>query len=128
MTPNATVSVGTGLMRELDEPHQSAEEPRRIPRRAVGSWVLYDLANTIFSMGVVSMYGLYGMVGRFSAVTGPLLWGGVSWLAVSMFGLPPHVGQGIAVLTLLVLIVISYVILQPVSDVPPDWTRHADRA
>lgn len=25
-------------------------------RRAVASWVLYDLANTIFSMGVVSMY------------------------------------------------------------------------
>jgi UMF1 family MFS transporter len=73
-------------------------------------------------------YGLYGMVGRFSAVTGPLLWGGVSWLAISVFGFPPQVGQGIAVLTLLVLIVISYVILQPVSDVPPDWTRHADRA
>ena len=27
-----------------------------IPRRAVASWVLYDLANTIFSMGVVSLY------------------------------------------------------------------------
>jgi hypothetical protein len=32
------------------------------------------------------------------------------------------------VLTLLVLIVVSYTILQPVSDVPPDWTRHPDRA
>ena len=73
-------------------------------------------------------YGLYGMVGRFSAVTGPLVWGAVSWLAISVFGLPPHVGQGIGVLTLLVLIVVSYVILQPVSDVPRDWTRHADRA
>ena len=30
--------------------------PRPIPRRAVASWVLYDLANTIFSMGVVSLY------------------------------------------------------------------------
>ena len=30
--------------------------PRVIPRRAVWSWVLYDLANTIFSMGVVSLY------------------------------------------------------------------------
>ena len=27
-----------------------------IPTRAVASWVLYDLANTIFSMGVVTMY------------------------------------------------------------------------
>ena len=32
------------------------EEPRHIPKRAVVSWVLYDLANTIFSMGVVSAY------------------------------------------------------------------------
>ena len=27
-----------------------------IPRRAVASWILYDLANTIFSMGVISLY------------------------------------------------------------------------
>ena len=27
-----------------------------ITRRAVASWVLYDLANTIFSMGIVSFY------------------------------------------------------------------------
>ena len=27
-----------------------------IPKRAVASWILYDLANTIFSMGVVSLY------------------------------------------------------------------------
>src|SRR5215212_2119536 len=32
------------------------EAPRHIPRRAVVSWVLYDLANTIFTMGVVSLY------------------------------------------------------------------------
>src|SRR6476646_1907924 len=31
-------------------------EHRNIPTRAVVSWVLYDLANTIFSMGVVSVY------------------------------------------------------------------------
>jgi MFS transporter, UMF1 family len=29
---------------------------RVIPKRAVASWILYDLANTIFSMGVVSLY------------------------------------------------------------------------
>ena len=29
---------------------------RTIPTRAVASWVLYDLANTIFSMGVVSTF------------------------------------------------------------------------
>src|SRR3712207_3562397 len=31
-------------------------EPQVIPRRAVVSWVLYDLANTIFSMGVISLF------------------------------------------------------------------------
>ena len=30
--------------------------PHVITRKAVASWVLYDLANTIFSMGVVSLY------------------------------------------------------------------------
>ena len=36
--------------------YASPTEPvRTIPRRAVASWVLYDLANTIFSMGVVSL-------------------------------------------------------------------------
>src|SRR5262245_4856619 len=34
----------------------SSREPRVIPTCAVVSWVLYDLANTIFSMGVVSVY------------------------------------------------------------------------
>jgi len=29
---------------------------RTIPTRAVAAWVLYDLANTIFSMGVASTF------------------------------------------------------------------------
>ena len=62
-------------------------------------------------------YGLYGMVGRFSAITGPLLWAIVTRLTINVIGLPPQVGQGIGVLVLLVLIIVSYVILQPVSDV-----------
>jgi UMF1 family MFS transporter len=32
------------------------ETPHVIPRSSVVSWILYDLANTIFSMGVVSLY------------------------------------------------------------------------
>jgi UMF1 family MFS transporter len=67
-------------------------------------------------------YGLYGMVGRFSAITGPLIWAIVTRLTINTFGLPPHVGQGIGVLVLLALIGVSYVILQPVSDAPRDWT------
>src|SRR4051812_24748433 len=37
----------------LYPPHQT---PHHISKRAVTGWVLYDLANTIFSMGVVSVY------------------------------------------------------------------------
>ena len=70
-------------------------------------------------------YGLYGMVGRFSAITGPLIWAIVTRLTITMMGISPQVGQGIGVLVLLALIVISYVILQPVSDAPRDWTKAA---
>jgi len=55
-------------------------------------------------------YGLYGMVGRFSAITGPLLW----VLVADIMGL----GRPAAILSLLVSVVISYVILRPVSDTP----------
>ncbi|MCX6543004.1 MAG: MFS transporter [Acidobacteria bacterium] len=68
-------------------------------------------------------YGLYGMVGRFSAITGPLIWAGVTWLTVSVIGLPPRVGQGIGVLVLLGLIGLASVILQPVTDTPRQWTE-----
>ena len=66
-------------------------------------------------------YGLYGMVGRFSAITGPAIWALVTYLTIQVFGLEPRVGQGIGVLVLLTLVVISYVILQPVSDQPRVW-------
>ncbi|HEU4939864.1 MAG TPA: MFS transporter [Vicinamibacterales bacterium] len=68
-------------------------------------------------------YGLYGMVGRFSAVTGPLIWAIVTRLTINSLGLPPNVGQGIGVLVLLALILVSYVILKPVTDEPRDWAR-----
>jgi UMF1 family MFS transporter len=73
-------------------------------------------------------YGLYGMVGRFSAITGPLIWAGVTFLTITMLELQPQVGQGIGILTLLVLVIISYTILQKVSDAPRKWTgRDLDR-
>jgi UMF1 family MFS transporter len=68
-------------------------------------------------------YGLYGMVGRFSAITGPLIWAIVTRLTINGLGLAPNVGQGIGVLVLLGLILVSYVILQPVTDQPRDWER-----
>jgi len=55
-------------------------------------------------------YGLYGMVGRFAAITGPLIWA----LVADWIGL----GRPAAVLTLLVGVLIAYTILRPLSDTP----------
>ena len=62
------------------------------------------------------------MVGRFSAVTGPVIWSVVTFLTITKLGMLPRVGQGIGVLTLMALMVISYIILQPVSDEPRTWS------
>jgi UMF1 family MFS transporter len=59
-------------------------------------------------------YGLYGMVGRFAAITGPFMWG----LVADTLGL----GRPTAILTLLVGIVIGYFILRPVSDARREWS------
>ena len=61
-------------------------------------------------------YGLYGMVGRFSAITGPFLWGLTTYLLVERSGLPVLKGEAIAILVLLAMIIVSYRILQPVPD------------
>jgi len=66
-------------------------------------------------------YGLYGMVGRFSAVTGPLIWAVSTAFTNQVLHLDPLKGQGIAILVLLILMVASYFILQPVSDHRRDW-------
>ncbi len=63
---------------------------------------------------VGEFYGLYGMVGRFSAITGPFIFG----LVVDVL----HWGRPAAVLTLLAGIVAAYIILRPVSDAPRVWT------
>jgi UMF1 family MFS transporter len=68
-------------------------------------------------------YGLYGMVGRFSAVTGPILWSAITWAVVTRGGLPPLTGQAMAIASLLLMVVLSYWILQPVTDEPRDWSR-----
>jgi MFS transporter, UMF1 family len=70
---------------------------------------------------VGEFYGLYGMVGRFSAITGPWIWAAVLWFTGQRMGLAPQVGQGIGILTLLILVGLSYVILEPVSDAPRTW-------
>jgi MFS transporter, UMF1 family len=65
---------------------------------------------------VGEFYGLYGMVGRFSAITGPLLWAAIYYLAVVRGGVAPLTGQALAIVSLLVMVIVSYVILRPVSD------------
>lgn len=64
-------------------------------------------------------YGLYGMVGRFSAVTGPFLWGLVVGI---LFEGRPEIGQPVGILTLLVMILAGYWILRPVSDHKREWS------
>jgi UMF1 family MFS transporter len=68
-------------------------------------------------------YGLYGMVGRFSAITGPGLWALTTYILVQRSGLPVLVGEGVAILVLLLMIVVSYRILLPVTDDRRDWDR-----
>ncbi len=73
---------------------------------------------------VGEFYGLYGMVGRFSAITGPVIWWVVTALVQGAGG-SPLTGQALAILTLLVMIVVSYVILAPVSDARRAWPAEA---
>jgi UMF1 family MFS transporter len=58
-------------------------------------------------------YGLYGMVGRFSAVTGPFLWG---LIVGTLFDGRPQIGQPVGILVMTAMVVIGYGILRPVSD------------
>ena len=70
---------------------------------------------------VGEFYGLYGMVGRFSAITGPLLWSAIYYVSVEHGGLAPLTGQALAITSLLAMVVVSYVILRPVTDDLRDW-------
>ena len=65
---------------------------------------------------VGEFYGLYGMVGRFATITGPLLWGAVVYAVVQMGGYAPLTGQAFAIVMLLAMVVVSYWILRTVHD------------
>ena len=70
---------------------------------------------------VGEFYGLYGMVGRFSAVTGPAVWAFTTYIVVERMGKAEITGEGFAVITLLLMVVVSLLILRTVSDAPRDW-------
>jgi MFS transporter, UMF1 family len=63
-------------------------------------------------------YGLYGMVGRFSAIAGPFIWANLASLATRAWGMAPVQAQGLNILVLLVFIGIARVIIRPVTDTP----------
>jgi MFS transporter, UMF1 family len=77
---------------------------------------------------VGEFYGLYGMVGRFSAVTGPLLWSATTYFAVERGGMHELTGQAIAIVTLLIMILLSYAILRGVTDEERNWEALRGRA
>lgn len=70
---------------------------------------------------VGEFYGLYGMVGRFSAVTGPLIWGATTWITVERRGMPVLEGEAFAILSLLAMVLVSMTILRGVSDTLRNW-------
>jgi len=61
-------------------------------------------------------YGLYGMVGRFSAITGPVLWGLTTRIAGAR-GASILTGEALAIVMLLLMVIAGMVILRPVTDV-----------
>ncbi|MEZ5316124.1 MAG: MFS transporter [Vicinamibacterales bacterium] len=64
-----------------------------IPRRAVASWVLYDLANTIFSMGVVSLYFSFYVGDAVSATDTDIVYGAIQAVSMGLiFVLSPLLG------------------------------------
>jgi hypothetical protein len=61
------------------------------------------------------------MVGRFSAVTGPLIWGATTWIIVEKSGMPVLTGEAFAILSLLAMVLVAFSILRRVSDAPRSW-------
>jgi MFS transporter, UMF1 family len=57
-------------------------------------------------------YGLYGMVGRFSAITGPFLW---AFILGTLFHGRPEIGQPVGILVMTAMVVAGYLILRRVA-------------
>ena len=76
---------------------------------------------------VGEFYGLYGMVGRFSAVSGPLLWSLTVYLVSERAGHSAVFGEACAIVTLWCMVLVSAIILRPVTDAPRHWPAAAAR-
>ncbi|MCD6050093.1 MAG: major facilitator superfamily 1 [Verrucomicrobia bacterium] len=68
-------------------------------------------------------YGLYGMVGRFSAITGPMVWAASTSYLINVKGYTALKSQGISMLFLLAMMIVGFIILQKVDDKPRDWEK-----
>lgn len=68
-------------------------------------------------------YGLYGMVGRFSAITGPFVWALVAKATIESGLMKPAEGQGVGVIVLMCFVLLSYWILRKVTDEKRDWSH-----
>ncbi len=91
------------------ETHEDPGLSRTVLTKPVLSWAAYDLANTIFSMNIVSLYLAPDQAGRRL----PFL---LVFVAETLgFGRPAAMGS------LLVWIVISYIILRGVDDEERAW-------
>ncbi len=64
-------------------------------------------------------YGLYGMVGRFSAITGPASWALIFWFTVHVLGMEPRLGQSVGILVLVLQMLIAWIILRKLPETPP---------
>ena len=74
---------------------------------------------------VGEFFGLYGLAGKFSAVTGPVIWG------ITLFVLEPSLGRDayrIAVIAQLGLMVAGFLVLRGVADRPRPVERAAEAA
>ena len=70
-----------------------SDQTRVIPRRAVVSWIIYDLANVIFSMGVTSLYFSLFVRAQVGSERADSLLGRISAVSMGiMFCLSPLLG------------------------------------
>ncbi|MHB8838825.1 MAG: MFS transporter [Gemmatimonadaceae bacterium] len=73
-------------------------------------------------------YGLYGMVGRFSAITGPFIWALVAKATIESGLMQPAQGQGVGVIVLMGFVIVSSTILRKVTDERRDWSHLGSHA
>ncbi len=65
---------------------------------------------------VGEFFGLYGMVGRFSALTGPAIWALSSYVMMEVFGSEPLVAQGVGIMVLLGFVLVGFVLIRGLPE------------